>query len=73
VKNVVVLHYLFARAKKMGFNLQVREMMDYDAKTPWTHRIKGMFVLLVATGTTYFDQFGLDGLIERSRFGLFLW
>ncbi|HEY6883746.1 MAG TPA: DNA polymerase domain-containing protein, partial [Nitrososphaeraceae archaeon] len=73
--NNTILHYLFARAKKIGFNLQLgREIVDNDdfdtSKILLTRRIKGRICISSSyRHSTYFDQFGLAGLIERARFG----
>jgi DNA polymerase elongation subunit (family B) len=73
--NNTILQYLFARSKKIGFDLQLgREIVDNDdfnaSKTSLTHRIKGRICISSSyRHSTYFDQFGLAGLIERARFG----
>jgi DNA polymerase elongation subunit (family B) len=73
--NNTILHYLFARAKKIGFNLQLgREIVNNDylstLGSPITHRIRGRICISSSyRHSTYFDQFGLAGLIERARFG----
>jgi len=75
--NNTVLHYLFARAREIGFNLQLgREPIndnhdDFNIqKSPLTHRIKGRICISSRyRHPTYFDQYGLAGLIERARFG----
>jgi DNA polymerase elongation subunit (family B) len=73
--NNTILQYLFARAKKIEFDLQLgRDMVNNDdfntSKTPLTHRIKGRICISSSYRySTYFDQFGLAGLIERARFG----
>ncbi|HET7391449.1 MAG TPA: DNA polymerase domain-containing protein [Nitrososphaeraceae archaeon] len=76
--NNTVLRYMFARARKIGFNLQLgREAVDDGndddsdiQKSPLTHRIKGRICISSRyRHTTYFDQYGLAGLIERARFG----
>ena len=57
-----VLRYLFERAKKIGFDLQLG-MDDDDG-------IKGRICISSSyRKTTYFDEFGFAGLIERARFG----
>jgi DNA polymerase elongation subunit (family B) len=53
--NGKVLRYLFARAEKIGFDLQL-----------------GRGRICISSSyrrSTYFDQFGFAGLIERARFG----
>jgi DNA polymerase elongation subunit (family B) len=52
--NGKILQYLFARAKKIGFDLQLERICISSNYRK----------------TTYFDQFGFAGLIERARFGL---
>ncbi|HZI71784.1 MAG TPA: DNA polymerase domain-containing protein [Nitrososphaeraceae archaeon] len=70
-----VLQYLFTRTKMVGFNLQLgREVVDDDyfkiLKSPLTHWIKGRICISSSyRNSTFFDQFGFAGLIERSRFG----
>jgi DNA polymerase elongation subunit (family B) len=59
--NGKVLRYLFARAKKIGFELQLG--MD-DAELRGRICISSSY-----RKTTYFDEFGFAGLIERARFG----
>jgi DNA polymerase elongation subunit (family B) len=59
--NGKVLRYLFYRAKKIGFNLQLGRD---DAE------LKGRICISSSyRKTTYFDEFGFAGLIERARFG----
>jgi DNA polymerase elongation subunit (family B) len=59
--NGKVLRYLFDRAKKIGFNLQLG---SDDAE------LKGRICISSSyRKTTYFDEFGFAGLIERARFG----
>ena len=74
--NAAVLQYLFARTKKIGFNLQLgREAIDDSyfntLKVPLTHWIKGRISISSSyyRRSTFFDQFGLAGLVERARFG----
>jgi DNA polymerase-2 len=58
--NGKLLRYLFDRAKKIGFDLQ----LERDAK------LKGRICISSSyRKTTYFDEFGFAGLIERARFG----
>ena len=59
--NNTILQYLFARAKKIGFDLQLgREIADNDPKAPLTHRIKGRICISSSyRHSTYFDQFVL--------------
>jgi DNA polymerase elongation subunit (family B) len=58
--NGKVLRYLFARAQKIRFDLQ----LGRDAQ------IKGRVCISSSyRKTTYFDKFGFAGLIERARFG----
>jgi DNA polymerase elongation subunit (family B) len=70
-----VLQYLFTRAKMVGFNLKLgREAVGDDyfktLKSPLTHWIKGRICISSSyRNSTFFDQFGFAGLIERSRFG----
>jgi DNA polymerase elongation subunit (family B) len=52
--NGKVLRYLYARAEKIGFDLQLGRRICISS----SYR-----------KTTYFDEFGLAGLIERARFG----
>jgi DNA polymerase, archaea type len=64
-----VLQYLFTRAQKLGLNLQLgrEEEIDYDQKT----LIGGRIHVGSSRGISRysaFDDFGLAGLIERSRF-----
>jgi DNA polymerase elongation subunit (family B) len=59
--NGKVLRYLFDRANKIGFNLQLGRD---DAE------LKGRICISSSyRKTTYFDEFGFAGLIERARFG----
>jgi DNA polymerase elongation subunit (family B) len=59
--NGKVLRYLFDRATKIGFDLQLGRD---DAE------LKGRICISSSyRKTTYFDQFGFAGLIERARFG----
>jgi DNA polymerase elongation subunit (family B) len=51
--NGKVLRYLSARAKKIGFDLQLGRVSISSSYRK----------------TTYFDEFGFAGLIERTRFG----
>ena len=51
--NGKVLRYLLNRAKKIGFDLQLGRICTSSSYRK----------------TTYFDQFGFAGLIERARFG----
>jgi DNA polymerase elongation subunit (family B) len=51
--NGKVLRYLLARAEKVGFDLQ----------------FKKIYISSSYRKTTYFDEFGFAGLIERARFG----
>ena len=75
--NTAVLQYLFARTKKIGFNLQVgrKVVIDDDhfdtLKNPSTQIIKGRISISSSyyRRSTFFDQFGLAGLVERARFG----
>jgi DNA polymerase elongation subunit (family B) len=74
--NAAILQYLFARTKKIGFNLQLgREAMDdyyfNTLKVPLTNRIKGRISISSSyyRHPTFFDEFGLAGLVERARFG----
>jgi DNA polymerase elongation subunit (family B) len=70
-----VLRYLFTRAKKVEFNLQLgREARDDDysssLKGALTHWIKGRICISSSyRNSTFFDEFGFAGLIERARFG----
>jgi DNA polymerase elongation subunit (family B) len=70
-----VLQYLFTRAKMVGFNLQLgREIVDDDyfkiLKSPLTHWIKGRICISSSyRNSTFFDELGFAGLIERARFG----
>jgi DNA polymerase elongation subunit (family B) len=64
-----VLQYLFTRAQKLGLNLQLGrgEEIDYDQKP----LIGGRIPIGSSSGISRysaFDDFGLAGLIERSRF-----
>jgi DNA polymerase elongation subunit (family B) len=52
--NGKVLRYLFDRAKKIGFDLQLG---------------RRIYISSSYRKTTYFDEFGFAGLIERARFG----
>ena len=52
--NGKVLRYLTARAKKIGFDLQLGRRVSISSSYG---------------KTTYFDEFGFAGLIERARFG----
>ncbi|HJT49972.1 MAG TPA: DNA polymerase domain-containing protein [Nitrososphaeraceae archaeon] len=51
--NGKVLRHLMARAEKIGFELQLEKI----------------YISSSYRKTTYFDQFGFAGLIERARFG----
>jgi DNA polymerase elongation subunit (family B) len=51
--NGKVVRYLMARAEKIGFELQLEKICISSSYRK----------------TTYFDQFGFAGLIERARFG----
>jgi DNA polymerase I len=68
-----VLQYLFDRAKKIGFNLQLGR--DDDNNNLYTNtvedpRIRGRICISSSyRKTTYFDELGFAGLIERARFG----
>jgi DNA polymerase elongation subunit (family B) len=53
--NGKVLRYLFGRANKIGFDLQLGR--------------RRVCISSSYRKTTYFDQFGFAGLIERARFG----
>jgi DNA polymerase elongation subunit (family B) len=53
--NGKVLRYLFGRAKKIGFDLQLGR--------------RRICISSSYRKTTYFDEFGFAGLIERARFG----
>jgi DNA polymerase elongation subunit (family B) len=66
-----VLQYLFTRAQKLGLNLQLgrgeEEDLEYDPKL----LIAGRIPIGNSSGISRysaFDDFGLAGLIERSRF-----
>jgi DNA polymerase elongation subunit (family B) len=64
-----VLQHLFTRAQKLGLNLQLgrEDEIDYDQKT----LIMGRIHVGSSRGVSRysaFDDFGLTGLIERSRF-----
>ena len=73
--NGKVLQYLFARAKKIGFDLQLGRDDDNDNSSNTsehllTPKIKGRICISSNyRQTTYFDEFGFAGLIERARFG----
>ena len=69
--NGKVLSYLFERAKKIGFNLQLgRDGGNNYSNIPENSRIKGRICISSSyRKTTYFDEFGFAGLIERARFG----
>ena len=79
--NTAVLQYLFARTKKIGFNLQLgREAIDdllfqYSKSTLDSLDQKGRISISSSyyRRSTFFDQFGLAGLVERARFGFLLW
>jgi hypothetical protein len=61
--NGKMLQYLFARAKKVGFDLQLGR--DDSNST-----IKGRICISSSyRKITYFDGFSFAGLIERARFG----
>jgi DNA polymerase elongation subunit (family B) len=67
-----VLQYLFTRTKKIGFNLQLgREIVDSNIlKGTLSQWIKGRICISSSyRNSTFFDQCGFAGLIERSRFG----
>src|SRR5919197_933879 len=74
--NGKVLQYLFARAKKIGFDLQLgRDDDDYyysnTSEYLLTHNNKIKGRICISSNyrqTTYFDKFGFAGLIERARF-----
>ena len=56
-----VLRYLFARAKKIGFHLLLGRDAEFNGR-----------ICISSSSyrkTTYFDEFGFAGLIERARFG----
>ena len=67
-----VLRYLFSRAKKIGFDLQLGRDGDNNnhySNTPTNPRIRGRICISSSyRKTTYFDEFGFAGLIERARF-----
>lgn len=65
-----VLQYLFTRTKKIGFNLQLgREIIDTNIMKG-SLRIKGRICISSSyRNSTFFDEFGFAGLIERARFG----
>jgi len=77
--NNTIFRYMFARARKIGFNLQLgREAVDGSdddfniQKNHWL--IKGRICISSRyMDPTYFDQYGLAGLIERARFGFLPW
>ncbi len=58
--NGKVLRYLFARAKKIGFDLQLGRETGFKGRISIGSSYRK---------TTYFDEFGFAGLIERARFG----
>jgi hypothetical protein len=58
--NGKLLRYLFARAKKIGFNLQLGRDAEFKGR---------IYISSSYRKTTYFDEFGFAGLIERARFG----
>lgn len=74
-----IQQYLFTKLKveptskvKIKYSgLQLgREIADNDPKAPLTHRIKGRICISSSyRHSTYFDQFGLSGSMERARFG----
>ena len=67
-----VLQYLFTRAKMVGFNLQLgREIVDSNILNgALSQCIKGRICISSSyRNSTFFDQFGFAGLIERARFG----
>jgi plastocyanin len=58
--NGKMLQYLFARAKKIGFDLQLGRDAEFKGRICISSSYRK---------TTYFDEFGFAGLIERARFG----
>jgi DNA polymerase elongation subunit (family B) len=58
--NGKLLRYLFARAKKIGFDLQLGRDAEFKGRICISSSYRK---------TTYFDEFGFAGLIERARFG----
>jgi DNA polymerase elongation subunit (family B) len=75
-----IFHYLFSRIKKLGLNLQLGREVSADdlmnLKRPLSSWIKGRICLESSDGNgginrqhSTFDNFGLAGLIERSKFG----
>ena len=72
--NGKALRYLFSRAKKIGFDLRLGRddimMIPIIILTLENPRIIGRICISSNYGkTTYFDEFGFAGLIERARFG----
>ena len=70
--NGKLLRYLLARARNIGFDLQLGRDDDNNhyCNALENSRIKGrIYISSSYRKTTYFDQFGFAGLIERARFG----
>ena len=74
--NGKVLRYLLTRAKKIGFDLRLgRDDDDNDDTNHYSNtleisRIIGRICISSDyRKTTFFDEFGFVGLIERARFG----
>ena len=74
--NGKVLRYLFSRAKKVGFDLRLgRNDDDNDDINHYSNTLENPRMIgriCISSNyrkTTYFDEFGFVGLIERARFG----
>ena len=60
---LTISHYLFTRAKMLRVNFQLGRQTD--GIETLTHRIQGRIVL---NTSPFLNEFGLAGLVERSRF-----
>ena len=73
--NGKVLRYLFSRAKKVGFDLRLGRDDDNDDINHYSNTLENPRIIgriCISSNyrkTTYFDEFGFVGLIERARFG----
>ena len=72
--NGKVLRYLFSRAKMIGFDLRLGRDDDNDDTNHYSNTLENPRIIgriCISSNyrkTTYFDEFGFAGLIERARF-----